>query len=79
MLGLADVARFTPGDCDAIVEASLACPLCLRADTVEWHASLEGYDPSVECRCPSCQESWRVYLAPEQTLRFGLMSGENLF
>ena len=32
-----------------------------------------GYDPSVQCRCPSCQIRWRVYLAPDQALRLGLM------
>jgi hypothetical protein len=40
---------------------------------VRWEAALEGYDPSVECLCPACEERWRVYLAPEQALRVGLM------
>lgn len=70
---LADTARFRPDDPDALVTASLACPVCLRAEDVEWDDSLEGYDPSVQCRCPSCQARWRVYLAPEQALRVGLM------
>ena len=69
----ADIARFRPDDPDALVTAALACPFCLAADDVEWDDSLEGYDPSVQCWCPSCQERWRVYLAPEQTLRLGLM------
>ena len=68
-----DTARFRPDDPDALVAASLACPICLRSEHVRWEAALEGYDPSVECLCPACQERWRVYLAPEQTLRFGLM------
>ncbi len=70
---LADTARFRPTDPDALVSASLACPVCLRCEGVEWHDSLEGYDPSVQCVCPSCQTRWRVYLAPEQALRLGLM------
>ena len=53
--------------------ASLACPTCLRTSDVEWDASLEGYDASVRCLCPHCEQSWCVYLAPEQALRFGLM------
>jgi hypothetical protein len=73
MLQLADTARFRPDDPDALVTASLACPICLRSDEVIWEAALDGYDPSVECRCPACEERWRVYLAPEQALRFGLM------
>jgi hypothetical protein len=68
-----DTARFRPDDPDALVAASLACPICLYSDGVRWEATLEGYDPSVECLCPACEERWRVYLAPEQALRVGLM------
>ena len=70
---LADTARFRANDPDALVTASLACPLCIHSDEVEWEAALEGYDPSVECWCPRCAERWRVYLAPDQVLRLGLM------
>jgi hypothetical protein len=70
---LVDIARFRTDDPDALVTASLACPICLYGEQVEWEAALDGYDASVECRCPSCQQRWRVYLAPDQALRFGLM------
>jgi hypothetical protein len=70
---LADTARFRPDDPDELVTAALACPICLHSDEVEWHAALDGYDPSVACRCPRCDERWRVYLAPFQALRLGLM------
>jgi hypothetical protein len=70
---LADIARFRPTDPDALVSASLACPVCLRSEDIEWEDSLEGYDPSVQCLCHTCQARWRVYLAPEQALRVGLM------
>src|SRR5919201_1291387 len=70
---LADTARFRTDDPDALVRASLACPICLRSDDLEWHAALDGYDPSVECRCPRCEDSWRVYLEPQQALRLALM------
>jgi hypothetical protein len=73
MAQLADVARFRADDPDALVTASLACPICLRSEEVQWEAAVDGYDPSVECRCPTCEERWRVYLAPQQALRFGLM------
>lgn len=73
MVQLADTARFRADDPDPLVRASLACPICLRGDEVEWSAALEDYDPFVECRCPDCHERWRVYLAPQQALRFGLM------
>jgi hypothetical protein len=70
---LADTARFRSDDPDALVSASLACPLCLRGDAVEWRPALEGHDPSVECGCPRCAVRWRVYLEPQQALRFSLM------
>jgi hypothetical protein len=70
---LTDTARFLPGDPDQLVAASLACPVCLRAEGVDRRDALEGYDPSVSCRCPSCDTEWSVYLTPEQALRLGLM------
>ncbi len=73
MTALADTARFRADDPDSLVAASLACPICLRSEQVAWEAALEGYDPSVECWCPRCQQRWRVYLAPQQDLRIGLM------
>ena len=71
---LADTARFRVDDPDPLVAAAFACPLCLRGEEIEWRAALGGYDPSVECHCPSCDERWRVYLAPHQALRLGLMA-----
>jgi hypothetical protein len=74
MLGpLADVARFTAQDPDAVVAAAFACPICLRDADVRREVSLDGYDPSVSCGCPECEANWRVYLTPEQALRLGLM------
>jgi hypothetical protein len=70
---LADTARFRSDDPDALVAASLACPVCLGGEQVEWEAALGGHDPAVLCWCPSCKQSWCVYLAPQQALRFGLM------
>jgi hypothetical protein len=70
---LADTARFRPDDPEALVTASLACPICLGSEEVRWAAALEDYDPSVECWCPKCEQRWRVYLAAEQALRVGLM------
>jgi hypothetical protein len=69
----ADTARFRADDPDSLVTASLACPICLGSEHVAWDAALEGYDPSVECWCPSCEQRWRVYLEPQQALRIGLM------
>jgi hypothetical protein len=73
MAVLADTARFRADDPDALVTASLACPICLGSEQVMWEASLGGYDPAVSCWCPECEQRWRVYLAPQQELRIGLM------
>jgi hypothetical protein len=55
------------------VQAALACPLCLRSNSIVWEAALDGYDPSVECHCRSCDERWRVYVAPHQALRLSVL------
>jgi hypothetical protein len=73
MAMLADTARFRPDDPDELVAASLACPLCLRSDGVDWHAALDSYDSSCECYCSHCDEQWRVYVAPHQALRLSVL------
>jgi hypothetical protein len=78
MAALTDTARFRANDPDELVSASLACPICLRSEQVLWEAALDGYDPSVECSCPHCEERWRVYLTPQQELRLALMSARHL-
>ncbi len=69
---LSDTARFRATDPDSLVAASLACPICLQSDDVEWDADVHGHDPAVECQCAACDVRWRVYLAPQQALRFAL-------
>jgi hypothetical protein len=71
---LDDTARFRTNDPDPLVSASFACPVCLLGEDIEWDANLDGYDPSVQCRCPRCEQRWQVFLAPQQALRFGLMA-----
>jgi DNA-directed RNA polymerase subunit M/transcription elongation factor TFIIS len=68
-----DVARFRQDDAHELVIASLACPLCLYSEAVEWELRSDGYDPSVECACPRCEERWRVFMTPDQALRLGLI------
>ena len=78
MTTLADTARFRATDPDALVSASLACPICLAVGGVDWDGTLDGHDPSVDCRCSRCGQSWRVYLAPQQALRLGLMAARGV-
>ena len=70
----AETARFRADDPDVLVSASLACPICLCGEDVEWRLDADGYDPSVRCFCRPCSARWRVYLAPQQALRLGLMA-----
>jgi hypothetical protein len=72
VITLTDTARFRVDDPDPLVAASLACPICLHSDEVQWEAALDGYDPSVECCCQRCERRWRVYLAPQQALRWAV-------
>jgi hypothetical protein len=74
MRSLADTARFRTDDPDELVIASLACPVCLHSDEVDWELEADGYDPSARCLCSHCDESWRVYLTPDQALRLALMA-----
>jgi hypothetical protein len=74
MASLTDIARFRTDDPDTLVNASLACPLCLRSEEVQLRAAFDdGYDPSVECACPRCEIGWRLFLQPQQALRFALL------
>ncbi len=73
MQPLFDVARFREDDPDELVIAALACPVCLGSDQVEWELRAGGYDPSVQCACPHCEQTWSVFMMPHQALRLGLM------
>jgi hypothetical protein len=68
-----DIARFREDDADELVMASLACPVCLCSEQVEWALRSGGYDPLVECKCPRCEQQWRVFMMPHQALRMGLL------
>jgi hypothetical protein len=72
---LADTARFRMDDPDELVIASLACPICVHSDEVDWELeTADGYDPSAQCACRRCEEEWSVYLTPDQALRLALMT-----
>lgn len=69
---MAEVATFRTDDVDALVEASLSCPLCLHAAAV---VALEGdsEDGHARCCCTVCGHERTVELLPEQLLRLSLM------
>lgn len=68
---MVDVASFYANDCDALVVAALACPVCLRGD-VEWFLDGDPYDPSASCSCRHCGHERRVYLSGDQVLRLAI-------
>ena len=66
---LSDVARFRPTDDEQVVEASFACPVCLRRPTASTlHAEPEDL---VSSAC-TCGMEWHTLLDPDQTLRMSL-------
>jgi hypothetical protein len=68
---MVDVASFLADDCDALVAAALACPVCLRGD-VEWLLDGDPYDPSASCSCRHCGHGRQVYLSGDQALRLAI-------
>ena len=69
-----DVAHFRADDCEALVLASLACPVCLHTSSVDWEVVSDGYDASVACECRRCDERWWVIADAWQALRLELMA-----
>jgi hypothetical protein len=60
-------ASFLLTDPPALVQASLACPLCLHS--VDWRDAGTGTDPAVECECRNCGHGRLVHLTAGQMLR----------
>ena len=64
-------AAFALDDPDALVDAALSCPLCLRADsTIE--VELTGEEVAGRCACAACGATWSLTLQPRQLLRLAL-------
>jgi hypothetical protein len=57
-------ASFDPTDPQPLVDAALACPLCLSAS--HWHA-VSG--PVLECACTECGHHHALVVTGEQLLR----------
>jgi hypothetical protein len=75
MSSLHDAARFHASDPDAVVAASLACPVCLyRPSTV----FLPDDDGTASCRCRACDLVWTVSLDLGQSLRMRVAAPPDL-
>ena len=66
-----ELAAFRGDDTPALVDASLACSVCLSG-AVEWSLSADVYEAEVECRCHACGYVRVVSVTEEQALRLAL-------
>ncbi len=71
MSALLEAARFRGDDDPSLVEAALACRVCLSGD-VERSLELDDFDGQVECHCRSCGDRRLLSVTPEQALRLSL-------
>ena len=71
MLAVTETATFRGDDDVCLVEASLACSVCLSGD-VEWSLRGDEWDAAVDCRCERCGYTRTVWLTGEQALRLSL-------
>ena len=71
MIESTETASFRGDDEPCLVEASLACRVCLSGD-VEWHLRERDWDAEVVCRCADCGDVRVVSLTGEQVLRLSL-------
>lgn len=69
-----ETASFRGNDHAWLVEASLACRICLSG-RVDWSLETETWDYEVVCRCRACGDERVVSLTGEQALRLALASG----
>ena len=66
-----ETANFRGDDAVCLVEASLACSVCLSGD-VEWSLRGDAWDAEVQCRCRRCGDVRTVSLTGEQALRLSV-------
>ncbi len=66
-----ETATFRADDDSRLVEASLACRMCLSSD-VEWSLATDEYEAEVHCRCRGCGYVRTVSLTGSQALRLSV-------
>jgi hypothetical protein len=66
-----EVAIFRGDDDPALVEAALACRVCLSGE-VDWALEVGEFDGQVHCRCRRCGERRTLSLTADQALRLSL-------
>jgi hypothetical protein len=68
-------ATFLLTDPPALVQASLACPMCLYSAT--WQTAGTGAQPAVDCACTHCGHERTVELSAVQMLRLTLADDDD--
>ena len=68
---LTETASFRGDDATALVEASLACRICLSGE-IDWLLRANEWDAEAECRCRGCEAVRTVSLTAEQALRLSV-------
>jgi hypothetical protein len=68
---ITETASFRGDDHPSLVEASLACRVCLSS-RIDWALRVEEWDHEVVCRCRACGDERIVSLTGEQALRLAL-------
>ena len=71
VLASTETASFRGDDAPPLVEASLACRMCLSGE-VDWSLRVEEWDAEAECRCRRCGYRRTVSLTGDQALRLSL-------
>ena len=70
-MALTETASFRADDDTRLVEASLACRMCLSSD-IEWSLAADDYEAEVHCRCRACGDIRSVSLTGSQALRLSV-------
>jgi hypothetical protein len=66
-----ETANFRGDDQPCLVEASLACRVCLSG-AIDWSLRVADWDHEVVCRCRDCGDERVVSLTGDQALRLAL-------
>jgi hypothetical protein len=66
-----ETVTFRADDDSRLVEASLACRMCLSSD-VEWSLAVDEYEAEAHCRCRGCGYVRTVSLTDSQALRLSV-------
>ena len=72
---MTETATFRGDDHVWLVEASLACRVCLSGE-IDWSLRVETWDHEAVCRCRRCGDVRVVSLTGELALRLALVASD---